>query len=60
MIFIIDVVEYEENDLYHFLNSSLAGRMILGKYKYTKKLDENRLVDMVIFNALKDDPINYT
>ena len=54
-----DGFNYVQNDLFEFLYSSLEGKIILGKYKNTKTLDQSRLTDMVILNALKDDPIDY-
>lgn len=49
----------KKNDLYHFLNSSLDGRIILGVYKNTKTLDSSKLKDLLIMNAIEEDPLYY-
>lgn len=45
--------------MYHFLNSTLEGQVILGKYKEKKVLNYTKLKDLIIYDKIKNDPINY-
>lgn len=53
----LDSFKFVENELFHFLNVSLEGKIILGKYKSTRNLDYSRLKDLLIFNEINKDPI---
>lgn len=53
------MLDYAQNDLYHLLNSSFEGKIILEKYKYTKELDYGRLKDIVILHKIQEDKVNY-
>ncbi|XP_043473477.1 uncharacterized protein LOC122510505 [Leptopilina heterotoma] len=55
-----DNFTFEENDLFHFLNSTLEGQIVLRKYKITGNLDYVRLKDLIIMREIKKDPINYS
>ena len=59
MNYIFRRFEYVKNDLYHLLNSSFEGRIVLDKYKHTKDLDYGRLKDIVVLNKIQEDTINY-
>lgn len=50
---------FVKNGLYYFLTSSLEGSMVLGIYKMPKVVDYERLKNLVIFNELREDPLNY-
>lgn len=51
--------EFVKNGLFYFLSSSLEGLTVLGKYKMSKILDRRRLKNLIIFNELQKDPLNY-
>lgn len=57
-IFIV-IFQYVENDLYHLLNSTLEGKIVLGSYKNKKYLDYFRLKDVIIYHLIKKDPLNF-
>lgn len=54
-----DEFSFVENDLFHFLNSTLEGKIVLGKYKKSRVLDYTRLKNLIVFNELKEDPIDH-
>lgn len=56
---VISEFEYTDNDLYRLLNSTLPGKVILGVYKHTKKLKLTNLIDIITYECLKQDTINY-
>lgn len=56
----IGAFAYKENDLYHFLNGSLQGQIVLGKYMYEERLDYPKLKDLIILNTIKQDAQNFS
>ncbi|XP_043472699.1 uncharacterized protein LOC122505258 isoform X2 [Leptopilina heterotoma] len=48
-----------ENELYHFLNSTLEGKVLLGIYQRTGTLDYTRLKKLIIYKEIEEDPVNY-
>ena len=54
-----DKFTFKENELFHLLNSSLQGRIILGKYKRSKIVNYNKLIDIVIFSTLEHNSVTY-
>ena len=53
---------YVENDLYNFLNhsSNLRGRIILGIYKKTRKIDRIGLVDLIVMKNIGNELNNFS
>ena len=60
MYFFVDSShDYVKNDLYVLLSSTIEGRIILGTYAHSKVLDYSALADIIIFDELINDQINY-
>lgn len=51
--------QFKETDLFHLLNSSLLGKIVLGKYRVSKEVDYHLLKEIVIVNILKDRSDSY-
>ena len=54
-----NLINYPQNDVYQFLNSTLEGQIILGRYLYSKHLDYHRLKEHLIMHYIKQDPVTY-
>ena len=54
-----NLITYPQNDVYHILNTTLEGQIVLGKYLYSKDLDYGRLKEYLIMHYIKKDPVNY-
>ena len=55
----LDIFQFKKNKLYHFLNSTLDGRIILGVYEKTKCVEYGALNHLIIVKLLNKDPLNY-
>ena len=59
MYIFLDNFIFKGNNLFHFLEASLKGRIILGKYQKTESVDHAMLKEMVIYDKISEDPFNY-
>ena len=50
--------EFKQNELYHFLNSTLKN--LLKKYENTRTICEKKFKDLIIYNEIEKDKMNYS
>lgn len=55
----LEEVTFLENDLFKYLNSTLKGKVVLGKYKNSKDLDVGLLKDLLIWDTIGEDALYY-
>ena len=59
-ILFLGVFTYTENEFFKLLNCTLQGQIVHRKHKNSKHFDYKKLKDIVIFDRIKEDNVNYT